>query len=437
MNTPAIDYRQRIEDTFKLIEGGALLVLSMPQMTRNSDVGHSYRQHSFLHYLLGFEEPESALLLVAGKGQQPKAVAFVREKDALLELWEGARLGVHAAAKELPVDAAFAIDHLWEELPKLIKGVDRLYYELGLDEDADRAVTATLAREKRLRGRHSFNHRIPIYDAQIVANRLRSIKTEPELARMRQAAKITASAFERVYRELRPGMNERQIHGMLLGGFMEGGAEMEAYGSIVAGGANACCLHYHENNCDLKDGELILIDAGCQFQYYASDVTRTFPIGKTFTPEQKAIYEVVLATQLHGIDISRKGNTMMQIHEATCRKISEGLIEIGLLKGSVDEVLTQGTYKKYFPHGTGHWLGMDVHDVGDYVLESGEPVILMPGMVFTVEPGIYVDPNDETVSPAFRGIGVRIEDDVVITEGEPEVLTGSIAKEVRALENRY
>jgi Xaa-Pro aminopeptidase len=211
---------------------------------------------------------------------------------------------------------------------------------------------------------------------------------------------------------------------------------MEAYTSIVAGGENACCLHYHANNCDLKEGDLLLIDAGCQYQYYASDVTRTFPIGRKFSAEQRAVYEAVLDVQLHGIALSRVGSTMQEIHEATCKRISERLVDLKLLSGSASEVYETKAYRKYFPHGTGHWLGMDVHDVGDYT-EGEKPLVLKPGMVFTVEPGIYIPKEDQDVPENFRGVGVRIEDDVVITSGDAEVLTAGIPKKVSELEDRY
>lgn len=431
-----IDYKKRTDHALDLISGSALLVLAMPEATRNSDVNHAYRTESFLHYLTGFDEPETALLLINHPTAGRKKIAFVRRRDPLAELWTGRRLGVEEAVSALKVDEAFGWDELWDQVPHQIKGVEKIFYTLGRDKYADADFVDALWNEKRLRGRHSFSARIPVYDADRISGAMRLIKGPEELERMRMAADITKKAFDVVLQSVRPGMNERQVHGMLVGEFMKGGAEMEAYTSIVAGGANACCLHYHANNAELFDKTLLLIDAGSQFQYYASDVTRTFPVGKSFTPEQKAVYDVVLEVQLKGIAMSRLGGTMQAIHDETCKAISRGLVDLGLLKGNPEEIFESKAFRKYYPHGTGHWLGMDVHDAGDYV-ESDIAMPLKPGMVFTVEPGLYIEPKDESVPAGFRGIGIRIEDDIVITKGEPEILTAGIPKQSKVLENRY
>ncbi len=428
-----IDYRARQKRTFELIEGGAILVPAMPEAKRNSDVHHPYRQSSFVHYLCGFAEQETTLLLVNISGVK-KSYAFVRPRDPIAELWEGKRLGPEGAVSALNVDEAFAITELWVQLPKLIKGVDKLYFTFGVDEHADLRVISSLKQERRLRGRSTYGSYVPVFDADHIAGQLRLIKDPVELERMRRAAAITAKGFAAVRQQLVPGMNERQVHGILLGEFLGNGAEMEAYPSIVAGGVNACCLHYRANDQALKAGELLLIDAGCQFQYYASDVTRTFPIGGRFGGEQRVLYEAVLDAQLLGISLSRVGQTIESIHSAICRRLTEHLVELKLLKGSIDELIAQNGFKKFYPHGSGHWLGMDVHDVGDYLNEDAKPRPLQAGMVFTVEPGIYIDPNEQTVDEAWRGIGIRIEDDVVVTPAEPEVLTAMIPKTVADLE---
>ncbi len=431
-----IDYAKRTDRALDLLNGSALLVMSMPETTRNSDVHNPYRTESLIHYLTGFDEQETALLLISLPTGERKKVAFVRRRDPEAELWTGRRLGVDDAPKALRVDEAYGFDALWSEMPRLIKGIDRIFYTLGRNPEWDGPFIQALWSEKRLRGRHSLSSRVPVFDADYIGGQLRQIKGPEEIERMRAAASITKRAFDTLYAEVRPGMNERQVHGMLVGEFMKNGAEMEAYPSIVAGGANACCLHYRSNNAELLDHTLLLVDAGSQYEYYASDVTRTFPVGRRFTPEQRAVYDVVLQVQLKGISMARVGKTMQEIHDQTCKMITRGLVDLKLLKGSVDELYDAKAFRKYFPHGTGHWLGMDVHDVGEYV-EEGKPLVLRPGMVFTVEPGIYIDAKDDTVPAGFRGVGVRIEDDVLVTNGEPEVLTSAIPKQPSTLENRY
>jgi len=435
MKLTPIDYRSRLNAATEQLAEGALLLLSQPTAYRNANNEHSYRQESFLYYLTGFDEPDSALLILANEPEGKRNILFLRDKDALAELWSGKRLGIAAATKELSIDAAFPIESLWEKLPLLVRKARRLYYHLGRDQNSDVKVIKALHEAKRGRGRENVNL-LSIHDANFISGALRLRKSPEEIERMRQAAAITRQTFAKIYEAVRPGMNEREVNGLIVGEFLRLGSEMESYGSIVAGGVNATCLHYRSNNQPLVDGQLLLIDAGAQFQYYASDVTRTFPIGRKFTGEQRAIYEIVLDAQLIGIKAGTVGSSLNKIHQAALDRLIDGLIELKFLTGSRDEIKERQTFKRFYPHGTSHWIGLDTHDVGDY-MEDGDFMPLKPGMYFSVEPGLYIDANDDTVPEGFRGIGVRVEDDVLVTERGPDVLTTGIAKAVADLENRY
>lgn len=430
-----IDYRSRMERVLEMIPGGAMLVLAQPPAIRNSNVEHPYRQDSVMHYLTGFEEPESALLLLANAPAGERTILFVREKDPVAELWEGLRTGTEAAPARVGVDRAYAIEDLWEMLPKLLGDCEQLYYHFGMNHLDDEKVIETITRHKRLIGR-TRGWQLPVHDSWGIAGQLRLRKTPQEVERMRAAAAVTRATFKSIYETVRPGQSERDVHGLILGEFLRNGGDMEAYGSIVAGGANACVLHYRSNNMELRDNELLLVDAGAQLDYYASDVTRTFPIGRKFTAEQRSMYEIVLAAQLAAIAAAQPGSTLTAIHEAGLAVLIDGLRDIKLLDGSVSQIRETQSYKRFFPHNTSHWIGMDVHDVGDYT-ENGTPVSLQTGMYFSVEPGLYVDPTDHLAPAGFRGIGIRIEDDVLITDAGHEIITAGIAKEVRELEDRY
>ena len=430
-----ISYRSRMDRACEKLFDGALLVMAPALSIRNSNQEYSFRQDSFFHYLTGFEEPSCALLILSQKPVGERYILFVREKNELEELWEGKRLGVSEAPNALQVDKAFPIGALWDKLPELLDGASRLYCSMGRHEESDRHLIRALQKNKKRRGRTTTTV-LPLFDSDIIAGQLRLRKGPEEVERMKRAAAITKHTFDKILKEVRPGMNEQQVWAWIMGEFMFQGAEMEAYTSIVAGGSNACCLHYRSNNAPLNDNELLLIDAGSQFQYYASDVTRTFPIGKKFTPEQKAVYEVVLESQLKAIELAKPGSTLTAIYDKASDVLADGMIQMGFFKQSKQEVMEKGLFKKYFPHNTSHWIGMDVHDVGDYHLD-GKPRPLEPGMYFSVEPGIYIDPSDTTQPEGFRGIGIRIEDDVLITVQGHEIITAGIPKTVAELENRY
>lgn len=430
-----IDYQARRERALAELGDCALLAIAQPTAQRNSTVEHSYRQESFLHWLTGFEEPESALLLLPDRPVGERVVLFLRERDPERETWDGRRLGIERAVERLGVDQAYPWAQLWEKLPELLAATRGVYFGLGLDEGWDRSFIKVLQQHKARFGKKTTGAKLPVYDVSLISGRLRLRKEPAEVDRMRQAAAVTRTAHARAMKETKPGMNERDVHGLLIGEFLRGGAEMEAYGAIVAGGNNACILHYRENNAALEDGQLLLIDAGSQYDYYASDVTRTFPVGKRFSPEQKAVYEVVLAAQKACIATAVPGSSLEAVHDKAIEKLTEGLIQLGILKGYRDELIKTRAFFKYYPHGTSHWIGMDVHDVGVYYVD-GKPKPLEAGMYFSVEPGLYFDPSDPAIPEGFRGIGIRIEDDVLVTESGNEVITSAIPKEVAELENR-
>lgn len=402
---------------------------SAPVYTRNNDVEHDYRQDSDLFYLSGFAEPGTVLVLDA---KEKKTTMFVRPRDPERETWDGPRAGVDGVKAHFGADEAFTIDKVAEELPKLLQNRTRLYYRLGANRAFDDKVLEGIDRA-RARAKLGFSWPVEIVDPGTILHEMRLFKNAEDLSSMRRAADITAEAHVRAMKATRPGMHEFQVEAMLLETFRMHGSERPAYGSIVGSGANATILHYRQNNRRMEDGELLLIDAGCEYDYYASDVTRTFPVGGTFTKEQQAIYELVLDAQEAGIDKARAGSSLEQIHATCVDVITRGLVKLGLLSGDVDQLIKDEAHKPFFMHKTSHWLGMDVHDVGSYHV-GGKARPLEPGMVLTVEPGIYISKDNDKVPPAFRGIGVRIEDDILVTDGEPDNLTRQIPKTVAEIQ---
>jgi Xaa-Pro aminopeptidase len=399
-----------------------------PVFTRNNDVEHEYRQDSDLFYLTGFAEPGTVLVLDVKDG---KSTMFVRPRDPDREIWDGPRWGVDGAKEHFGADEAFTIDKLAEELPKLFANKRRLYYRLGPNRAMDDKVLEAIDRT-RARAKLGITWPVEIIDPGTVLHEMRLFKNQEDLSAMRRAADITAEAHVRAMRETKAGMHEFQVEAMILETFRAHGSERPAYGSIVGSGANATILHYRANNKKMEQGELLLIDAGCEYDYYASDVTRTFPVGGTFNKQQQAIYELVLEAQEAGIAKTVKGSSLEQVHAACVEVITRGLVRLGLLQGEVEQLIKDEAYKPFFMHKTSHWLGMDVHDVGNYYV-GGKARPLEPGMVLTVEPGIYIGRDYDKVAPEWRGIGVRIEDDILVTEGAPDNLTASIPKTVPEL----
>jgi Xaa-Pro aminopeptidase len=396
-----------------------------PVFVRNNDVDHEYRQDSDFFYLTGFDEPESTLVLDA---PQRKATLFVRPRDRDREVWDGPRAGVEGARERFGADEAMLSGELDDKLPTLLQNHRRVYARLGVSRRFDDRLLAALDRV-RARQRTGATTPTEIVDPGAILHEMRLCKAPVEIDTMRSAARITREAHQLAMGRAKPGMREYEVEALLLDTFRRHGSERPAYGSIVGSGPNACVLHYRRNDRVIDRGDLLLIDAGCEYGYYASDVTRTFPVGSDFSREQQAIYELVLHAQVEGIAAAKPGVTLDEIHKLCVAIITSGLVSLGLLQGEIEKLIESEGYKRFFMHRTSHWLGMDVHDVGAY-FEAGAPRRLSPGMVLTVEPGIYIAPDDTTVPAEWRGIGVRIEDDVVVTESGREVLTDGIPKSV-------
>ena len=407
-----------------------VIVPSAPEQVRNNDAHFPYRQDSDFHYLTGFGEPDSVLALVPGR-RQGETILFCRERDQAREQWDGFRAGQEGAVAEYGMDDAFPIEDIDDILPGLIEGRSRVYYHFGRDSDFDLELMGWV---NRVRSQVRQGARPPHEFVALshLLHDLRLYKSRAELRLMRKSAQIAAEAHVRAMRATRPGLNEHEVEAELLHTFRKHGA-VPSYEPIVGGGANACVLHYRANNSLLRDGDLLLIDAGAEFSCYASDITRTFPVNGRFSPEQRALYDVVLAAQIAAIDEVRPGRPFDAYHEAAVRTLTQGLIDLGLLKGSLKSNLEGHSYRKFYMHKTGHWLGLDVHDVGDYRVD-GEFRELETGMVVTVEPGIYIGPDMKGVPARWRGIGIRIEDDVVVSSGDPEVISAGVPKDADEIE---
>jgi len=401
---------------------------SAPVFVRNNDVEHEYRQDSDFFYLTGFDEPESVAVLDA---VERKLTLFVRPRDPEREVWDGPRAGVDGAKEIYGANEAFVVSELDEKLPLLLQDRHRVYYRLGKNRRFDDRLLSGLD-GVRARARLGVFAPFEIVDPGAILHEMRLRKSTDEVDAMREAAKITRHAHELAMRQARPGMREYEVEAILLDTFRRHGSERPAYGSIVGSGPNACVLHYRKNDRVIQPGELLLIDAGCEYRYYASDVTRTFPAGGRFSREQQAVYELVLEAQLEGIAGAVPGATLNAIHARSVEVITRGLVRLGLLRGEVEKIIEAEGYKRFFMHRTSHWLGMDVHDVGTYFVE-GKPRALEPNFVLTVEPGVYVAPHEDSVPAEWRGIGVRIEDDVLVTAAQPDVLTSGIPKTVDEL----
>jgi Xaa-Pro aminopeptidase len=418
--------RAALLDAMAAASPAAVAVIpSAPVFIRNNDVEHEYRQDSDLYYLTGFDEPESVAVLDA---VTRKITLFVRPRDRDREVWDGPRAGVDGAKALFGADESFVISELDDKLPGLLQNHRRVYYRLGHNRKFDDRVLGGIDRVKA-RQRTGVSAPTEVVDPGTILHEMRLRKTVPELEAMRTAARITREAHEIAMRRTKPGMHEYEVEALLLDTFRRHGSERPAYGSIVGSGPNACVLHYRKNDRRIHDGDLLLIDAGCEYGYYASDVTRTFPVGQAFSREQQAIYELVLEAQLQGIEATRPGANLDAIHALNVDIITRGLVRLGLLQGEPEKLIETEGYKRFFMHRTSHWLGMDVHDVGNYY-EAGKARPLEAGMVLTVEPGIYIAPDDASVPADWRGIGVRIEDDVLVTLSGPEVLTAGIPKSV-------
>ncbi|MGA6098019.1 Xaa-Pro aminopeptidase [Stutzerimonas marianensis] len=429
---PRSEYARRRKALMEQMEPNSIAILpAAPMHIRNRDVEHVYRQDSDFQYLSGFPEPEAVIALIPGR-EHGEYVLFCRERDPARELWDGLRAGQDGAVRDYGADDAFPIGDIDDILPGLIEGRSRVYYAIGSNPEFDHQLMEWIntIRSKARQGAQPPNEFVAL---DHLLHDLRHYKSANEVKVMRTAAEISARAHIKAMQASRAGLHEYHLEAELDYEFRKGGAKMPAYGSIVAAGRNACILHYRENDAPLKDGDLVLIDAGCEIDCYASDITRTFPVNGRFSAEQRAIYDIVLAANLEAFKHIGPGKHWNEAHEATVRIITAGLVELGLLQGEVDELIAAEAYKPFYMHRAGHWLGMDVHDVGDYKV-GGAWRVLEPGMAMTVEPGIYIAADNADVPKKWRGIGVRIEDDVVVTRTGCEILTGGVPKAADEIE---
>ncbi len=408
---------------------GIAILPAAPVRMLTRDVEHRYRQDSDFYYLTGFPEPEAVAVLVPGR-DAGEFLLFCRDRDRQKELWDGTRIGPEGAVESFGADDAFPIDDMDDILPGIIESCTRVYYTMGVYADFDARITGWVnsLRSGVSRGVHTPQEFVAL---DHLLHDMRLYKSRAEVSAMRRAAKIAVNAHSRAMRMVRPGIFEYEVEAEFVHEFRRNDAR-PSYNPIIGSGPNACTLHYVDNRAQLQDGDLLLIDAGCEVDYYASDVTRTMPVNGRFTPEQRAVYEVVLEAQLAAIDKTRRGNHWNEPHDAAVKVIARGLKKLGLLEGTLPKLVRDGAYREYYMHRTGHWLGMDVHDVGDYKV-GDEWRLLESGMAMTVEPGIYL-PDSRKVPARFRNIGVRIEDDVVVTSNGPDVLSKGLAKEPDAIE---
>ena len=414
----------------KMAPASAALIFAAPEAARNADSDYPYRQDSDFWYLTGFNEPEAVLILIKSDDTHNHSVLFNRVRDLTAEIWFGRRLGQEAAPAKLGVDRALPFDEIGTQLHLLLNGLDVIYHAQGRYAYADTLVFGAL--EKLRNGaRQILAAPATLTDWRPWLHEMRLFKSPEEVAVMRRAAEITALAHTRAMERCRPGMFEYQLEGEIQHEFTRHGARFPAYNTIVGSGDNACILHYTENECEMRDGDLVLIDAGCEYRSYAGDITRTFPVNGKFSPAQRAVYDIVLAAEYKALELYRPGTSMLEVTQAVARVMIEGLVKLGILHGETEQLLAEKAYRPYFMHGLSHWLGLDVHDVGHYGTDRDR--VLEPGMVLTVEPGLYIAP-DADVPAEYRGIGVRIEDDILITADGNEILTGGVVKEADEIE---
>ena len=422
-------FRQRRLETLKRMGAGIAIVPTAPEQTRNRDAHFPYRADSYALYLSGFTEPEAVVVLIAGEKNQ--SILFCREKNEEREIWDGYRYGPAAAADAFGFDAAYSIDELDEKLVELMANQPSLYYAIGHDAGWDARITLAL---NGVRAQARAGKRAPenIRDIRAILDAQRLFKDAFEIALMRRAGEISGEAHKRAMRATHPGKFEYEIEAELLHEFRRQGCQAPAYTSIVAGGRNACVLHYVENNQRLNDGDLLLIDAGGELDGYASDITRTFPVNGKFSGAQRDVYQLVLDAQAASIAATKPGNTFHDPHEAAVKVLAQGMLDLKLLAGTLDDVLEQESYKRFYMHRTGHWLGLDVHDAGEYK-DGADWKQLQPGMMLTIEPGCYIRPADD-VPEAFHNIGIRIEDDALVTEQGCDIITQATPKTIADVE---
>lgn len=412
-------------------ENSIAILPSSSIKSRNRDVDYHFRQDSDFYYLSGFNEPDSVLVIIPGRAHG-ESVLFCRERDPTKEMWDGYIMGPDRVNDLTGIDDAFPISDIDDILPGMIEGTDKVFYSMGLDAQFDAKVMEwiNIIRSKVRSGAHPPGEFVALEHA---LHELRLFKSAAEIKVMAEAAEISANAHIEAMRICKPGLSEYHLESIIQHTFANNGARFNAYPSIVGGGDNGCILHYIENSAKLKAGDLVLIDAGCELDCYASDITRTFPVSGEFTLEQRLVYQVVLDAQYAAIEAVKPGNHWNHPHEAAVLVLTSGLIRLGLIDAELEEAIEKELYKPFFMHRTGHWLGLDVHDVGEYKV-AGEWRLLEAGMVLTVEPGIYIAPSNKDVAKKWRGIGIRIEDDVLVTKNGCRVLTETVPKEIKEIE---
>ncbi len=410
-------------------EGGIAILPSAPIRTRSRDIEYRYRQDSDFYYLTGFAEPDAVAVIAPGRANG-EFLLFCRERDADKERWDGQRMGTDGVREHYHADDAFPIDDIDDILPGIMESCERVYYTMGLYKDFDVRI-ADWVNSLRSGGSQGLHTPQEFVALDHLLHDMRLYKSRSEISAMRKSAKVSVAAHKRAMRLTRPGLFEYEIEAEFIHEFRRNNAR-NSYSPIVAAGANACTLHYVDNSAELEDGQLLLIDAGCELDYYASDISRTYPVNGRFSPEQRALYEIVLEAQLAAIDKVRKGNHWNDPHDAAVRVVTRGLKKIGLLDGSLPKLIRDGAHREFYMHRTGHWIGMDVHDVGDYKV-GDEWRILESGMVMTVEPGLYISGHHK-VAKKWRNIGIRIEDDVAVTSNGPDVLSKGLVKDPDGIE---
>ncbi|MFO8023814.1 Xaa-Pro aminopeptidase [Thiohalophilus sp.] len=430
MNTQ--EFTKRRKHLMELMGPDSVAILpAAPQRMRNRDTEFQYRQDSDFYYLTGFPEPEAVVVLVPGR-EHGEYILFCRENDPDMEVWNGPRAGQEGAVERYKADDSFPIDDIDDILPGLLENKERVFYTMGASPDFDQRLIGWVNRLRK-QSRAGIHTPGEFVSLEHHLHDMRLYKSSQEIKAMRKAARISAQAHIRAMQNCKPGLYEYQIEAELLHTFMQQGARFPAYPSIVGGGANGCILHYIENQSSLNDGDLLLIDAGAEYDYYAADISRTFPVNGKYSKAQRTLYDIVLEAQYAAIEQVKPGNHWNDPHEAALKVLTRGLKDVGILKGSLKKLLEEQAYKPYYMHRTGHWLGMDVHDVGDYKVDT-EWRVLEPGMTLTIEPGLYISARHSEVARKWHNIGIRIEDDVLVTREGCEVLTRDAPKDPDEIE---
>ncbi len=430
MNTQ--EFTKRRKHLMELMGPDSVAILpAAPQRMRNRDTEFHYRQDSDFYYLTGFPEPEAVVVLVPGR-EHGEYILFCRENDPDMEVWNGPRAGQEGAVERYRADDSFPIDDIDDILPGLLENKERVFYTMGASPDFDQRLIGWVNRLRK-QSRAGIHTPGEFVSLEHHLHDMRLYKSSQEIKAMRKAAKISARAHIRAMQSCKPGLYEYQIEAELLHTFMQQGARFPAYPSIVGGGANGCILHYIENYSTLNDGDLLLIDAGAEYDYYAADISRTFPVNGKYSKAQRTLYDIVLEAQYAAIEQVKPGNHWNDPHEAAVKVLTQGLKDVGILKGGLKKLLEDQAYKPYYMHRTGHWLGMDVHDVGDYKVDT-EWRVLEPGMTLTIEPGLYISARHSEVAKKWHNIGIRIEDDVLVTKEGCEVLTRDVPKDPDEIE---